>query len=423
MRKKTNRIIILCLTLVMALGMTACGKEAKIEKQLTLGQASMDAGDYVAAITAYEEVISLDKYEIAGYEGLVNAMVKDNRDGEEIKAVVQEVTVVLEELKATETGIPEEKKVEAENFYVQASTAFSGNADEELEILKSGVGVLGEDSQLADTYETKAEDLIDHYLEGNNLEEAKQQAEQLAQTIPSNPENETLVEEVTEKADAEQGLVDILLKAHGYIEANDLQALADFSGSEEINAMKEKVGGDGSYIYIFDGGTTGLGIGYYSKLGWFSGSWTGCWYLGDYADGLRSGNGSWYWLYGQNEGLYVEIYEGEWAEDAPNGSGHVFAAKNGTVIREEDVTLKDGLYHGTFEVERVDREGVSFTASYQMKEGKYVEVEVADYVKDDIPEGYYPIYVVYRTQADGTERAYYAERQYNAPILGVAQYR
>ncbi|MBQ8041116.1 MAG: hypothetical protein IJ274_14830 [Lachnospiraceae bacterium] len=384
MRKKTKRISILCLTVALALGMTACGKEAKIEKQLTLGQASMDAGDYVAAITAYEEVISLDKYEIAGYEGLVNAMVKDNRDGEEIKAVVQEVTVVLEELKATETGIPEEKKAEAENFYVQASTAFSGNADEELEILKSGVGVLGEDSQLADTYETKAEDLVEHYLEGNNLEEAKQQAEQLAQTIPSNPENETLVEEVTEKADAEQGLVDIILKAHGYIEAKSWRSLAYFSESEELAIIKEKVGDVGNYTYIFGGGTTGLGIGYYSMEGCSCDQW----YVGNYVDGIRSGNGGWYWAKKDGSDLQVEIYEGNWENDMPNGNGHLYIKYGDKVLGDEDVIVKNGLLNGTF-----TRVSGQYTGTYEAIDGIYVEKKAPDWIKDELPEGYYVYWI------------------------------
>lgn len=389
MRKKTNQIISLCLIAALALGMTACGKEAKIEKKLTLGQVSMDAGDYLAAITAYEEVISLDKYEIAGYEGLVNAMVKDNRDSEEIKAIIKEVTVVLEELKKTETGIPEEKKAEAENFYVQASTVFSENADEELEILKSGVDVLGEDSQLADTYETKAEELIDHYLEGNNLEEAKQQAEQLAQTIPSNSENETLVEEVTEKAEAEQALVDILLTAHGYIEKKSWRSLAYFSESEELAIIKEKIGDVGNYTYIFGGGTTGLGIGYYSMEGCSCDQW----YVGNYVDGIRSGNGGWYWAKKDGSDLIVEIYEGNWENDIPNGNGHLYIKDGNGVYQDDDVIVKNGLLHGTF-----TRVSGQYSDSYEAIDGIYVEKTVPDWIKAYVEEGRY----VYWAGSDAT---------------------
>ena len=76
---KRNAYKFLIIATIMALGLAGCSAEAKVERQLELGASSMEAGDYDAAIEAYEEVISLDKYEIEGYEGLVVAMIADGK--------------------------------------------------------------------------------------------------------------------------------------------------------------------------------------------------------------------------------------------------------------------------------------------------------------------------------------------------------
>lgn len=320
MKRKSGKYLILGLILTLMLGMIACGKDAKIEKQLTLGQTCMDAGDYVAAITAYEEAISLDKYEIAGYEGLVNAMAKDNRSDEEIKAVVLEVTVALEELKATETGIQEEKKTEAENFYLQTTNLFNGNIEEELGILYSAIAVLGEESQLVDAYETKTEALVKLYLEEYDFENAKRYVDLLAITLSSSSrkeeletliiEKEKLVQIVTEENEREQSLEEILWTVRGYIEEKDWKALINFNNSEKVSIIMEQVNDEGRFVYIFDGGTTGFGIGFYPTG---INNW-GSWYLGEYVDGLRSGYGGSYWAIDD----CVDIYEGPWIKNVKN---------------------------------------------------------------------------------------------------------
>ena len=420
MRKKANKFMVLGLTLAMTVGMMACGTEAKVAKQLTLGGESLIEGDYLAAIDAYEAAIDLDKYEISAYTGLVTALAGDQRDSEEIKAVVEEVSVVLAELNDSKEGITDDKKEAAEGFYNLAANAVSTDLNEQVEVLKMAVDVLGEDSSVATTYEEKAKELVDHYLAGNNLEEAKQFADELAETIPSNTENEELAEEVTQKAEAEQALVDILMIAHGHIEAKDWQALADFSGSEELAIIKEKVGDVGNYTYVFGGGTTGLGIGYYSMEGCDCDEW----YVGEYVDGLRSGNGGWYWAKTSDDGLYLDIYEGAWLDDAPNGEGHVYIENSGTVIRDMTTNFKNGLCNGTFTETGIDDEdGYEYTYEYQIADGKYVEIEVKDWLKDKVPEEKYAYYVVYRTMDNGAERAYWGLAYKDAQTEGVAHYR
>ena len=419
MRKRINKILVLGLTLAMTVGMMACGANAKVAKQITLGGEYLVEGDFVAAIDAYEAAIDLDKYEISAYTGLVTAMAGDQRGSDEIKAVAEEVSVVLAELSDSKQGITDEKKEAAESFYNMAANVVSADLNEQVEVLKMGVDVLGEDSGLANTYEEKAKELVDYYLAGNNLEEAKQFADELAETLPSNTENEELAEEVTEKAEAEQGLVDILMIAYEHIQANDWQALADFSGSEELAIIKEKVGDVGNYIYIFGGGTSGLGIGYYSMEGCSCDEW----YMGEYIDGIRSGNGGWYWALNNDDGLYIDIYDGTWADDAPNGSGHRYVERGGRVICDETVPVKNGLYHGTFVEEETASDGYAYTVTYEVVDGKYAEVELKDWLKEKLPEGNYAYAVTYRELDDGRETAYWRYTTYDAALNGIAHFK
>ncbi|MBO5341729.1 MAG: hypothetical protein J6A73_03475 [Lachnospiraceae bacterium] len=412
MKRKAYKFLII--TAAMALGLVGCSTEAKVERQLELGASSMEAGDYDAAITAYEEAIALDKYEIEGYEGLVVAMVSDGRSNEEIAGVVAGVTDAITELKASEEGLSEEDKAAAERFYTLASDAIAGDMDMEIAIMEEGVGVLGEESQIADAYEDKVNEVIDHYLAGNNLEEAKELAGQMATTLPSNENAQDTAATVTEKAEAEQDLVDILMIAYEYIQNEDWAALAEFSDSEELAIIKEKVGDAGNYSYIFGGGTTGVGIGYYSM--------EGCpcdeWYVGDYVDGMRSGYGGWYWAYCKEEGYSYEIYEGDWANDAPNGHGHVYDSDGG-IFADDEVTVINGLYDGTY-TRVYEYEGILYSGTYEVVEGVPVDQDVPDWIEKE--DGWVYASLVYYELVDGREAVNWVLVP-EGHLCGVAHFR
>ncbi|MBQ7833362.1 MAG: hypothetical protein IJ336_07295 [Lachnospiraceae bacterium] len=417
MKRKAYKFLII--TAAMTLGLVGCSTEAKVERQLELGASSMEAGDYDAAITAYEEAIALDKYEIEGYEGLVVAMVSDGRSNEEIAGVVAGVTDAITELKASEEGLSEEDKAAAERFYTLASDAIAGDMDMEIAIMEEGVGVLGEESQIADAYEDKVNEVIDHYLAGNNLEEAKELAGQMATTLPSNENAQDTAATVTEKAEAEQDLVDILMTAYEYIQNEDWAALAEFSDSEELAIIKEKVGDAGNYSYIFGGGTTGVGIGYYSMEG------CSCdmWYAGDYVDGMRSGYGGWYQTFIGEEGLYLDAYTGDWVNDIPQGEGHEYTIKDGEVIEDFDVQVTDGKISGTFDFTFNMKDGTVYVRQFEMFEGRYVEIDVPDWVAEAVTEGKYPYCIAYYTSEDGYESAIWAEASYDEKLRTVSHFR
>ena len=164
---KKNICKILIIATAIAFGLAGCSAEAKVERQLELGASSMEAGDYDAAIEAYEEVISLDKYEIEGYKGLVIAMDADERDNEEIIQVVKDATAAISEIKESEEGLSEEDEAAAKDLYVVAVEAVDSNTDDQVTVLENAVEVIGEDGMLPDDFKGMLENaLADNVLNG-----------------------------------------------------------------------------------------------------------------------------------------------------------------------------------------------------------------------------------------------------------------
>ncbi|MBQ9135164.1 MAG: hypothetical protein IJX66_03600 [Lachnospiraceae bacterium] len=418
MSKKTKKIGTFIVMTTMLAGLTACSQEAKFEKQLELGAESLNAGEYETAITAFETAITLNTSSLEGYAGLVAAMNLNDTDPEEIKELVKEVNDIIRKMSSSETGMTAEEIEMAEEFYMEAANAVSADAKAELEVLENGVEALGEETSIASVYVEKADELIQNYLSENKYEEAVAQAEKVAENVPSDIYAQELATVVTEKAQTEQELIDLMLAAIDIIEAEDWQSLADYTESDELAAIKERVGDAGSYIYLPDGGNTGMGIGYYS----FEGCECDQWYYGYYVDGMRSGAGGWYWAANYSEGLYLETYYGEWSEDAPNGTGYKYYEYAG-YVEECAVTVENGLLEGIYSHDFVDsKTGTVYTSYYEAVDGEYVEVEVEDWLKDDVPEGRYCYCIVYIDHGDGTESAQWLHTTYGAKY-GISHFR
>ncbi|MBO5341730.1 MAG: tetratricopeptide repeat protein [Lachnospiraceae bacterium] len=412
---KRNAYKFLIIVAVMAFGLAGCSAEAKVERQLELGASSMEAGDYDAAIEAYEEAIALDKYEIESYEGLIDAMSASGKSNEEIVGIVESVRTVVNELKTSEEGLSEDDKAVAESFFTKAVEAVVEDDDTELAIMEKGIESLGEDSALAGLYETKISELVEYYLVGNNFYNAGEYADRLVNTLPSSENAQTIADKVAEKKDAEQELVNIIIKAYDYIIGEDWDALAELSASQEFIPMIKKIGSNGQYVYMSDGGTEGHGIGCYARE-----PWTGIyvWYVGNYENGMRSGYGGWYVALKSNDGLGMELYEGDWENDAPNGSGYFYTAFNHETTRHMDVTVKDGLLSGTYVEEYTASTGKTYKGEYEMVEGKPVEIEAEDWIKERIGEDEYIYYVGYEDDI-----TWWAKEGYDDPKQGLVHYR
>ena len=81
------------------------------------------------------------------------------------------------------------------------------------------------------------------------------------------------------------------------------------------------------------------------------------------------------------------------------------------------------MYDGIFTENKVTEDGYEYTVEYQIVDGKFVEVEVKDWLKENLPEGQYPYYAVYRTLDNGGETAYWAYVSYDARLQGIAHFK
>lgn len=141
----------------------------------------------------------------------------------------------------------------------------------------------------------------------------------------------------------------------GYWEAGNMEAVEDLAYLPRYRAASKKLEGTTKFYYYGDtdgdNRPNGIGLASYADNQYYFGEW---------ADGVRSGNGMWikYYVYDRNakaaDSLYQQhSYSGSWAGDLPNGEGaehydliyenlEAEAGYNSNFIG----SFKDGLYHG-----------------------------------------------------------------------------
>ena len=111
-------------------------------------------------------------------------------------------------------------------------------------------------------------------------------------------------------------------------------------------------------------------------------------YCGQWKDGLRSGRGIWIQAVFENgSDLESYIYEGLWADDRPNGEGHIVSNRHQDKIQLEsghttsvktEITgsFTDGLYHGTiYEVWNMNNGGIHVWSPITAVNGVYQPIQ------------------------------------------------
>jgi len=391
-----KRIALVALAAVMTLGTVGCGGNPQLTEKLNLGEEYMTSGDYENAIAAYQSAIGVDKYAWDAHSGLVLAMVEGGKDQEEINAAISTAVAASMELAGTNVkGSDVEALV---GFY---ETAMDATTNEViiLDVLIASNDVLKE-NPFNEEYVSKLETMIENLIEANNYEAAQDLIDRLKEVNPD-ADIAALEQQKEEKESADASYVATLTKAVEYIEAGNWTAIADMESTDEIAALRERIGDVGNFSYTFtEGARAGKTIGYYSMEGCSCNEW----YYGDMSNGQRAGFGGQYWCMYDGDQLYVETYVGQWENDRPNGSGHYCFAYGGEVVIDEDATYVNGRKHGTYETVSIDEEGYEWTTSYTLDNGRYIEVEVEDWVSS-AGDGYYYYAVAYRQEANGSTTA------------------
>lgn len=417
MRKHSKKLGMLIITTALVFTLAGCGEAGKVVKQIELGNYYSEQGDYASAITAFETALSIDQYSIEGYQGLIQAMVNGGSSQDEINAKVQDAIAATKELAAQENGLTEEQKAAVEDFYLAAADSLTG--ENRQETLNAGSEILGSDSTVSDKYIEEMKELIQKYQDGKNFEAAKEYADKLASALPDSEAAKDLISQVETQYNEEQKYVDTLLKAQRFIEAQDWQGLADFSETEEVTALAEKIGDVGNYTYLAEGSNSGMGIGYYSMEGCDCNEW----YYGNLVDGKREGQGGWYWAKNDDAGLYVDNYVGNWENDSPNGAGHWYIYMYDHVSEDKDITVVNGLLDGTYTEEFVTESGIHLTGTLTLVQGKYQSVELEDWLKEYLNEGEIAICVIPYTETDGKESVYWLRIPADFELTGISHFR
>lgn len=222
--------------------------------------------------------------------------------------------------------------------------------------------------EAAGEYRQQAE----YYVEGNSYARAQEAMDKALEQTPKDKELQEAAEKLNQKAEEMKSYNETMEAAMKAIEKDDAKALDELQESEAGKALAEYVGEAGSYLYLPEGGNSGTGIGFYT----FEDCDCDQWYYGDYQDGKREGNGIWYYASSHTDdgSLYKEVYDGAWSGDVPNGKGHQLIALGEKVDTDQDFKVKNGLFHGTYQIEDKLEDGTVVTGEYKLKKGKYVTI-------------------------------------------------
>ena len=153
--------------------------------------------------------------------------------------------------------------------------------------------------------------------------------------------------------------------------AKDYDAIKDKLREEEYVAFADEVIGDNSYYlgdYDVDGKREGYGVAVYEN---------GYFYYGQFHDNVRSGQGVMMRAsYSESSSIGSFIYDGEWADDKPNGNGVAKSNYFKDRISASDFATKEisgnytnGLENGTMTLVGVTRGGQKRTFKYNTKDG------------------------------------------------------
>lgn len=155
-------------------------------------------------------------------------------------------------------------------------------------------------------------------------------------------------------------------------EKPDMDAIKDMIRTDEfIDMVDEVIGNDNSFYYgdkDENGKRNGTGIAVYAD---------GYYYYGDYKDDVRSGMGIYIRaVYSESSSIGSYIFEGEFADDKPNGKGtatsNYYKDKidaSGLVKQVITGEYKNGLENGTMSLTGMTKSGASVSYTYNTTDG------------------------------------------------------
>ena len=190
---------------------------------------------------------------------------------------------------------------------------------------------------------------------------------------------------VTEKAtlkDVYKGMkinVETQLKElYAYWSDGNTAAVRDLAHLQRFEVMSVQLSGTNDFYYYGDmngsGQPNGMGVAVYGDDQYYYGSW---------ADGKRSGNGTWFCFYPDySDNVVIEhMYSGEWALDLPDGKGQDHYDYDVKLMNDVDYYLQNaiggfskGMYDGEMYVITLDKDENAIEWKGTCKNGTWQQV-------------------------------------------------
>ncbi len=163
-----------------------------------------------------------------------------------------------------------------------------------------------------------------------------------------------------------------------YWSEDNMTAVRDLTHLERFEAMSYQLSGTNDFYYYgetnSDGKPNGTGLAVYGDDQYYYGQW---------ADGVRSGNGTWISFYPKYSQYVVteHLYTGQWSLDLPSGQGQEHYDYNYEDMNEEDYYLQNaignfsnGLYNGEMYIITVDKNDDTIEWNGTCKNGSWEQV-------------------------------------------------
>lgn len=373
----------------------------QLSRQLNLGQKYLEEQNYEQAVVAFLNAIQIDDKCVEAYLGCITAYAEGGNT-EELAAIYDSALETVNGLekaalnenmetvvsiylaagevyddpgtlaKTLEQGFlisKENAEIKEELIKAYEDWAEQKNADDEkiLEIYDRLLELKGEDAQILEDMSLWLGLYIKKLWNDKKFDEVKKLVEKYGDyNLSIDTENILAKTEELETAEAQnQALME---KVYAYMEAQDYEAMLSVDGSEEAADLAGSLGSGRSYVYFPENTADdhGMGTGIYTfGEGYYY------FYYGNYANGERTGNGV---IFIKNGEYQYTVFEGEWANDAPNGYGEERIenekSTNDYVVHSKvkHGNLKEGLWDGKVEVILTDGSG-SYDLSFEAVSG------------------------------------------------------
>jgi len=240
--------------------------------------------------------------------------------------------------------------IENKNAYWGVANIYEGREDDENVIAALETG-----------YENTQDENMKIKLDNIEAERAAAQAEE-----------EAAAEEEAERAALEESHNSLLSDLLICFQSDNLDDVKELLRTEEYTAMSDEIINADDFYYYGDendaGEREGTGVAAYCN---------GYYYYGDFSGDVRSGQGIWIRaVYSDSSSIGSFIFEGEWSEDKPNGSGTATSNFYKDKISSSELVKQvitgeyaDGLENGTMSLSGTTKSGSTVKYSYTSASG------------------------------------------------------